>query len=225
MDQMELLKNLIRDLNRLVVTIESGHPIDMFDDNGKPTNGLKTHLDRAQADLKELEVAKNALLERETWIYEMAGEHKKYLEEMAKAALALHCKDCGGSPVLRRRKVDSMPFFGCSGFPDCKASFKIADIETQIDASFIPWLKGKRETEKSEVVDDDPAKEMTEQIQSLIKEMGITKEAYDQILHEVFHVEGFKGPIPVTREILFRLTKIKMAGGKSAPTEGTDDRG
>lgn len=154
MNQVELLKNLIRDLNRLVVTIESGHPLDMFDDNGKPTGELKSHIERAQADLKGLETIRDALLERETWIYEMSDKHRKYLEVLARAAMALYCKDCGGSPVLKRRKVDNVPFFGCSGFPHCKASFKISDIESRLDADFMKWIKGEKE--KNETADPVP---------------------------------------------------------------------
>jgi ssDNA-binding Zn-finger/Zn-ribbon topoisomerase 1 len=224
MDHIELLKNLIRDLNRLVVTIKSNHPMDMFDDDGKPMAELKSHVERAEAELKELEEIKASLVERETWIYEIAGRHEQYLITLAKAAKALHCDTCGGSPVLRRRKSDGVPFFGCSGYPDCKSSFRMADVEEKLKSNFLQWIKF--EETKAEFPappgQDAPNDEMRQQLLDLCREMRVSPEHYI-VMRKDLVKKGFETEREITREMIFNLIqeKTRKRSGATGEPGGT----
>ena len=41
--------------------------------------------------------------------------------------LELTCKECGRPMSLRHRHADGAPFYGCSGFPNCKTIVKYED--------------------------------------------------------------------------------------------------
>lgn len=58
---------------------------------------------------------------------------------------APECPECGAEMKLRRRNVDKVPFWGCSGFPDCRGIVNIDDEKPK------PRNGSKKKAKKGEV--------------------------------------------------------------------------